>query len=90
MILINSMRAFFNISPKEIEMTDPQERLFLEIAWKTFTDAGYSRKTLEQANIGVYVGAMYGHYELFGVEETIKGNKIALNSSFSSIANRVS
>lgn len=82
--------SFFNISPKEIEMTDPQERLFLEIAWKTFTDAGYSRKTLEQANIGVYVGAMYGHYELFGVEETIKGNKIALNSSFSSIANRVS
>ena len=39
---------------------------------------------------GVFVGAMYGQYQLFGAEETARGNPIALSSFFSSIANRVS
>ena len=37
---------FFNISPREAEYIDPQERLFLEIAWETIEDAGYTRSTL--------------------------------------------
>lgn len=82
--------TYFNMSPKEVEMIDPQERLFLETVWKTFSDAGYSKQNIVDRNIGVFVGVMYGHYELFGVEETIKGTPMALNSSFSSIANRVS
>lgn len=39
---------------------------------------------------GVFVGAMYGQYQLFGAEETARGNPIALSSFYSSIANRVS
>lgn len=81
---------YFNVAPKEAEMTDPQERLFLETSWKALQDAGYSYETMKDTKVGVFVGAMYGHYELYGVEETMKGNVMALNSSFASIANRVS
>lgn len=81
---------FFQISPKEAEMIDPQERLYLESAWGTFQEAGYSMKALENYKVGVFAGAMYSHYQLFGVEETMKGNPMGLNSTLSSIANRVS
>ncbi|MCP4285344.1 MAG: SDR family NAD(P)-dependent oxidoreductase, partial [Gammaproteobacteria bacterium] len=37
---------FFNISPREAELMDPQERLFLECAFATLEDAGYTRKAL--------------------------------------------
>ena len=35
---------FFNISPREAEILDPQERLFLEVVWKTIEDAGYTTR----------------------------------------------
>lgn len=82
---------FFNISPREAEALDPQERLFLEIAWHTLEDAGYSPQSLQHlGKTGVFVGVMYGQYQLFGAEECLKGNPLALSSSYASIANRVS
>ncbi|GDY59742.1 hypothetical protein SVIO_103650 [Streptomyces violaceusniger] len=33
---------FFNISPRQAELMDPHERLFLETAWETIEDAGYT------------------------------------------------
>ncbi|HXM02843.1 MAG TPA: beta-ketoacyl synthase N-terminal-like domain-containing protein, partial [Chthoniobacterales bacterium] len=81
---------FFNISPREAQVMDPQERLFLETVWKTVEDAGYSKSALNDRKIGVFVGAMYGHYQLFGIEERLKGNPISLSSSFATIANRIS
>jgi acyl transferase domain-containing protein/acyl carrier protein/SAM-dependent methyltransferase len=81
---------FFNISPREAELMDPQERLFLETAWQTFEDAGYTRGRLAGAKAGVFVGVMYAHYQLFAAEETLKGNTVAPGNFFASIANRVS
>ncbi|MDP4181234.1 MAG: SDR family NAD(P)-dependent oxidoreductase, partial [Bacillota bacterium] len=81
---------FFNISPKEAEMMDPQERLFLETVWQTIEDAGYTRSKLERAKVGVFVGVMYAHYQLFGAEKSMNGIPMALGYSFASIANRVS
>ena len=64
---------FFNISPREAEMLDPQERLFLEVAWEALEDAGYYPEILapEDAsrNIGVFVGAVWAMYQMLGVEE---------------------
>ena len=37
---------FFNISPREAESIDPQERLFLQHAWMAVEDAGYTRAEL--------------------------------------------
>src|SRR5262249_36281496 len=44
---------FFNISPKEAELIDPQERLFLETAWQTIEDAGYSKAGISGKRVGV-------------------------------------
>ncbi|QKH04694.1 SDR family NAD(P)-dependent oxidoreductase (plasmid) [Bacillus cereus] len=81
---------FFNISPKEAELLDPQERIFLETVWHAMEDGGYTKERLSQSIVGVYVGVMYGHYQMFGAEESLRGNPVALSSSFASIANRVS
>jgi polyketide synthase PksL len=81
---------FFNISPHDAELMDPQERLFLETTWKTIEDAGYSRESLIGKDVGVFVGVMYGQYQLFSVEEAIKGNHVFTHSFYASIANRVS
>ncbi len=85
---------FFNISPREAEMLDPQERLFLEVAWEAIEDAGYYPETLaqedESRNIGVFVGAVWAMYQMLGVEERYAGNKTVPNSFLWSIANRVS
>jgi polyketide synthase PksN len=81
---------FFNISPKEAALTDPQERLFLETAWETIEDAGYTKESISGSRVGVYVGVMWAHYELFGAESILRGETSIPVSSHSSIANRVS
>ncbi len=85
---------FFNISPREAEMLDPQERLFLEVAWEAIEDAGYHPDTLALADgsrkVGVFVGAVWAMYQMLGVEEKHAGNFIIPNSFLWSVANRVS
>ncbi|MCK4260252.1 MAG: hypothetical protein KAX49_14840, partial [Halanaerobiales bacterium] len=51
--------AFFKISPKEASLMDPNQRLFLETAWRTIEDAGYAPSKLAGTNTGVFVG--YSH-----------------------------
>ncbi len=84
---------FFNISPREAESMDPQERLFLELSWKALEDAAYTPSLLKthfDNRVGVFAGVMYNEYQLYGAEETVKGNPIALSLGYGSIANRVS
>jgi acyl transferase domain-containing protein len=47
--------AFFNYTPKEAEMMDPQVRLFHQCAWQTLEDAGYDPGTYPGV-IGLYAG----------------------------------
>lgn len=82
---------FFNISPREAEVLDPQERLFLECVYETLEDAGYSPEALRSNGaVGVFVGAMYEEYPLYGAQEQAKGHGLVLGSNLSAIANRVS
>ncbi|UTH76433.1 SDR family NAD(P)-dependent oxidoreductase [Chromobacterium sp. IIBBL 290-4] len=76
---------FFNISPREAEIMDPQERLFLQCAYSVIEDAGYTRQALaDVGDVGVFVGVQYTEYTAFSNSETIVA---ALPAS---IANRVS
>ena len=54
--------AFFNVSSREAELMDPQQRRMLEIAWKALEDANYSPDQLNCLRCGVYVGAMHYDY----------------------------
>ena len=51
---------FFNISPKEAALMDPNQRLFLETAWEAIEDSGYGSKRIEGSETGVYVGYVSG------------------------------
>lgn len=84
---------FFNISAREAEVLDPQERLFLEVAYETLEDAGYYPESLTRDHsreVGVFVGAVWSMYQMLGLEERIGGNLVNPSSFFWSIANRVS
>lgn len=47
---------FFRITSKEASTMDPYQRLFLQTAWNTFEDAGYTKKRLKSSKTGVYIG----------------------------------
>lgn len=48
--------AFFKLSPKEADLLDPNQRLFLETAWSAVEDAGLGGRRLAGSRTGVYVG----------------------------------
>ena len=54
---------FFGIYPREAELMDPQQRLFLECCWQAFEDAGYD-PAIYPGSIGVYAGCSAGTYFL--------------------------
>ncbi|HEY0739356.1 MAG TPA: amino acid adenylation domain-containing protein, partial [Herpetosiphonaceae bacterium] len=54
---------FFGITPREAQITDPQQRLFLECAWNALERAGYD--SLRYAGrIGMFAGAGFNTYLL--------------------------
>jgi len=88
---------FFQISPREAEMMDPQERLFLETSYAALENAGYSKTKLQRlagdgegANVGVFAGVTSNTYMLLAPEQWARGNMVTPNSMPWSIANRVS
>ncbi len=55
--------GFFDCTPKEAEIMDPQHRIFLESAWEAMENAGYYAAGFAGA-IGVYAGALPSTYLL--------------------------
>jgi len=53
---------FFNISPAEAELMDPQQRIFLENCWHCIEDAGISPFSLSGSRCGVFVGCSANDY----------------------------
>ncbi len=57
---------FFNLSPLEAKLMDPNQRLFMQTAYKAIEDAGYGGDGLVGTNTGVFVGysswSVYGSY----------------------------
>ncbi|HEY2738763.1 MAG TPA: beta-ketoacyl synthase N-terminal-like domain-containing protein, partial [Thermoanaerobaculia bacterium] len=57
---------FFGFTPREAELMDPQQRIFLECAWQACEDAGYVPQSFP-GRIGVYGGAAAGTYFIHNV-----------------------
>lgn len=53
---------FFHVSPKEAMLMDPQQRLFLETAWRTLEHAGYAGNALSGQEVGVFAGCTNNYY----------------------------
>lgn len=89
---------FFGISPRDAERMDPQERLFLQTAWHAVEDAGYTPRSLSgprlpgvpRRRVAVIAGVMYGEYQFYGASAWPQKPATLTNSSYASIANRVS
>nr|MCR4944270.1 SDR family NAD(P)-dependent oxidoreductase [Clostridium sp.] len=84
---------FFNISPKEAELMDPQERIMLQEAWHALEDAGYSKRKLEEIKaegkrVGVFIGTMYQQYPWLAKDREYGATLSGV--SYWSIANRIS
>lgn len=52
---------FFNISPREAEVIDPQFRVFLELAYEALENAGYAAESFA-GKIGLYAGSGQNTY----------------------------
>src|SRR5438552_12222466 len=52
---------FFGFNPREASIMDPQQRIFLEQAWKALESAGYNSETYK-GRIGLYAGAALSTY----------------------------
>jgi acyl transferase domain-containing protein/NAD(P)-dependent dehydrogenase (short-subunit alcohol dehydrogenase family)/acyl carrier protein len=74
--------AFFGITPIEAVRIDPQERRLLEMAYHALEDSGHF--AAPNGDTGVFTVAMFAHYQDLGARPT------PVNSSFASIANRIS
>ncbi|MFL0799413.1 MAG: amino acid adenylation domain-containing protein [Agarilytica sp.] len=80
---------FFNMTPREAELVDPQERQLLMRTYEAFEDAGYTRKKIQEktnGKVSVFVGAMYNEYQLYQHNSNGTGHTTCL----STIANRIS
>ncbi|WP_373515050.1 beta-ketoacyl synthase N-terminal-like domain-containing protein, partial [Persicitalea sp.] len=58
--------AFFGLTPKLAEVMDPQQRIFLEIAWEVLEETGYLPR-FYPGRIGVYAGCGNNTYYLNNV-----------------------
>lgn len=72
---------FFGISPKEAEVMDPQQRIFLQVAYEALQSSGYAGK-YKTNEIGVYVGCeQNGYMEHFSNYRNFKIIEEKLSSS---------
>nr|AVI26424.1 polyketide synthase [Candidatus Entotheonella serta] len=84
---------FFNMTPREAENIDPQERIFLQESWKALEDAGYSPSNLSadlRQRIGVFAGITKQGFNLYRMESGPDRQLACPATSFASLVNRVS
>ena len=81
---------FFNISPHEAVRMDPQQRLFLEEAYKACEDAGYAAEHLSEKPVGVFVGARSGDYKEQALQAKGADAHLFLGNDMAILAARIS
>lgn len=86
--------AFFGLTPREAEIMDPQQRLFLECAWEALEQAGYDPETYPDA-IGLFAGArtntyLFNIYSHPDIVKSLGAFQIGLGNDFAFLSTRVS
>jgi phthiocerol/phenolphthiocerol synthesis type-I polyketide synthase E len=73
---------FFDFSPREADITDPQQRVFLECAHQALENAGHDPRAFAGA-IGVFGGAGANTYLLFNLSS--RGHLVGTANTFQAI-----
>lgn len=84
---------FFGISPREATALDPQQRVFLEVAWEALEAAGIPSARLAGSQTGVFVGLFMHDFEnLFAnpPDPAMVSAQTAIGLSSTMVANRLS
>ena len=87
--------AFFGFNPREAEVMDPQQRVFLEVAWEALENAGCDPDRFD-GPIGVYAGLSMNSYllnNLMGSPEVMEaagGYQVMISNDKDFLATRVS
>ncbi|MDH6113662.1 acyl transferase domain-containing protein/NADPH:quinone reductase-like Zn-dependent oxidoreductase [Kitasatospora sp. MAP12-15] len=82
---------FFGISPREAQEMDPQQRLFLEVAWEALEDAGLANESLAGSRTGVFASAIWHDYaELAAPDVDGLSPHSATGRALNMVANRLS
>ncbi|MEV5203142.1 SDR family NAD(P)-dependent oxidoreductase [Streptomyces sp. NPDC053720] len=82
---------FFNVSPREAESMDPQQRMALELAWRAIENAGYAASAFAGTETGVFMGVCHADYaEMMEREGARTDVYFPTGTAYSIIANRIS
>lgn len=83
---------FFNISPREAEYLDPQQRLALSTTWHALEDAGLVENELKGTHTGIYLGISTHDYDQL-IQKQVPlselGTYQATGTSFATSAGRI-
>jgi acyl transferase domain-containing protein/acyl carrier protein len=82
--------AFFNITPREAELMDPQQRIFLQTVWKSIEDAGYTTSDFSGKRCGLFAGVQFKEYEKLITRTGEYNALMGTGNAHSILVNRVS
>ncbi|HEX6095134.1 MAG TPA: GNAT family N-acetyltransferase, partial [Thermoanaerobaculia bacterium] len=83
--------SFFRMSPREAQMTDPQQRILLELAWACLENAAVLPEALKGTSTGVFIGASNADYSRLIQEAGLEIEAhYATGSALAALANRIS
>jgi acyl transferase domain-containing protein len=85
--------VFFRMTPREAKWIDPQQRLFLEVAWHALEHAGYAIDGSRPRPVGVFAGSTHVTFaDVLARSTTLKDSAFpgGMGNSNAFIPNRVS
>ncbi|CAJ2510598.1 Uu.00g062230.m01.CDS01 [Anthostomella pinea] len=83
--------GFFNITPKEAEAMDPQQRFLLEVVYEAMESAGFTLSRYNGKDVGMYCGCMTGDYDTLSQRDELATSQYyATGNSRAILSNRIS
>ncbi|KAK4245506.1 polyketide synthase [Corynascus novoguineensis] len=83
--------GFFNISPKEAEAIDPQQRMLLEVVYEALESAGYTLQQYAGKKVAVFAGLMSGDYDTLSQRDELDTSQYyATGNARCILSNRIS
>ncbi|KAH6623121.1 hypothetical protein F5144DRAFT_539024 [Chaetomium tenue] len=83
--------SFFNISPKEAEAIDPQQRMMLEVVYEALESAGYTLQQYSGDKVAVFAGLMTSDYDTLSQRDELDTSQYyATGNARSILSNRIS